>query len=287
MPTLKHILKKILPLDMRHNIKRYKRKLKNALKGNVPKTTIDDLRHALVEELGIKRGDRILVTSGFASLNADYSPQQVVDLLKEIVGEEGVIGMPYYPPMNSNEWAEKQEVFDMRNTRSGMGVLTNVFAKSEGVVMTWHPIKALCLWGNYDYQPEKHAAALTPFYKDSPYMLFMGDNGKSIGLGVKNMPMFHMFEDLIFEDYHYCYLKKMYELKLIDTQGVEHYIRTLVHDGNLQDQAMMGGEYVNTLHDENYKRVPFGYTFLYAANNQALLETVRKRYAAGYTRWSK
>lgn len=287
MVTLKHVIKQILPADVRHDLKRYKRKLKNAIKFNVRKTTIEDLRRALVDELGIQRGDRILVTSGFASLNASYSPKQVIDLLKEIVGREGIIGMPYYPPMNSTEWAEKKETFDMSTTKSGMGVLTNVFAKSEGVVMTWHPIKALCLWGNYDYQPEKHATALTPFYKDSPYMLFMGDNGKSIGLGVKNMPMFHMFEDLIFEDYHYCYLKKMYELKLIDTQGVEHYIRTLVHDGNLQDQAMMGDEYVNTLHDENYKRVPFGYTFLYAANNQALLETVRKRYAAGYTRWSK
>lgn len=144
--NIKKIVKRFIPSTERNKIRRWKRKFLNFFKHKT-KTSISDLQHVLVNEFGIQRGDHIIVSSSFGQLDADYSPLDVVNLLKELVGTEGVIMMPYYPPMNSTEWAARKEVFDMRNTRSGMGVLTNVFAHSDGVIMSKHPTKAVCVWG--------------------------------------------------------------------------------------------------------------------------------------------
>ena len=63
------------------------------------------MRSIIVDDLGIKKGDRIIVSSSFGNLNANFSPQELVETLMDIIGKDGVIMMPYYPPINSTEWA--------------------------------------------------------------------------------------------------------------------------------------------------------------------------------------
>lgn len=284
--SLKHLLKAILPQEFRSKLKRYRRIFTNNMRRNLPKTTIEELRRVLKVELGIKKGDKILVSSSFGNLNADYSPQDVINLLKDLVGEQGVIGMPYYPPMNSDEWANKGKIFDMKTTKSGMGILTNVFAKSEGVIMTCHPTKALCLWGNHNYDPMKHKNATTPFYWDSPYAIFLEKDAKSLGLGLKNIPIFHSFEDILSKTKDYYYQKRKYKLIVRDDKGVEYEVETLIHDNVLMDYCIPAGDYVNSLKCKFYKRIPFGYSFLFIADNKALMDSVEKAYKEGYTRES-
>ena len=116
------------------------------MNGQQPKTSLEDFRKLLVDNLGIREGDNLIVSSSFGNLNAAFSPREAIEVLQSIVTKKGLIMMPYYPPMNSDEWVQKDEIFDMALTKSGMGVLTNIFASMDGVFKSLHPTKAVCAW---------------------------------------------------------------------------------------------------------------------------------------------
>ena len=145
---IKLFIKKIIPPVYRVKIKKLRRHTVNCFKsGSIEKTTLNDMRKLLVEEFCIAGGDNLIVSSSFGNLNADFSPKDLITLLQEIVGEEGNIVMPFYPPGNSYEWAESGQVFDMQTTRSSMGILTQVFSEMPNVYKSMHPTKAVVAWG--------------------------------------------------------------------------------------------------------------------------------------------
>ena len=282
--NIKKIIKRFIPSTERNKIRRWKRKFLNFFKHKT-KTSISDLQHVLVNEFGIQRGDHIIVSSSFGQLDADYSPLDVVNLLKELVGTEGVIMMPYYPPMNSTEWSARKEVFDMRNTRSGMGVLTNVFAHSDGVIMSKHPTKAVCVWGK---DAEKivsgHETATTPFFWDSPYGRLLKMGSKSLGKGQKNIPIFHTFEDVLSPAPSDYYQEQKYSLELISTDGTSETVETYVHSDAVLNKCVAAGDYVRDLKCASYKRRSFGYAFLYVIDNDDLFERCKLEFARGNSR---
>ena len=283
--SFKKFIKKVFPSSVRVKLRKWKRHFVNWFKRGNAKTTIDDLRDVLVHELGVKRGDKLIVSSSFGQLNASYSPQHVVDLLKELVGPEGLIMMPYYPPMNSTEWAAKGLVFDMNNTKSGMGVLTNVFAHSEGVVMSKHPIKGVCAWGSGAAEMiADHDKSTTPFYWDSPYGRLLKAHSKSLGLGLKNIPIFHTFEDVLSAHPSDYYQAEKYNLEMIMPDGSHEMVETYVHSDEVLNKCVAAGDYVRDLRCPTYKRLIFGYAFLYIIDNDDLFERCKKEFAKGHTR---
>ena len=288
MNQLKHYMRRILSPDFRMKLRKKKRHLLNSLKGKRPKTSLDDLRNALVG-LGVSQGDYILVTSSFGQLNADFSPDQVVDMLKGLVGEDGLIMMPFYPPMNSTEWAAKGETFDARSVKAVTGVLTNVFAHSEGVLMSHHPTKSVCVWGRKASEfVTGHENSTTPFYWDSPYGKLLKAGSKSVGLGVKNLPVIHAIEDVLSPEYSDYYQPDKYALQFIDLEGNEKTIETYVHNEQILNRCVLCGlDYAKRIGCESYKSVDFGYSSLYVLDNQDFLETARKPFAEGLTRLSR
>lgn len=250
------------------------------------KTSIEELKHVLVEELGVKTGDRLIVTSGFASLNSNgYSPQDVIRLLQDLVGEQGTLMLPYYPPMNSTEWAKKGMVFDMNTTKSGMGILTNVFKKMPGVVMSMHPTKAVCVWGkDAEYYAEGHENSTTPFYWDSPYGKFLKAGSKSLGLGVGKIPMVHTIEDVLSAAPDTYYQKKKYNLKLVTRDGSIVNARTYVHDPVIIEKCISPQRYVESITDTPIKVKGFGCSFVYILDNTELLNICTSEFAKGNTR---
>ena len=268
--------------------KRGLRRLRNKLK-HADKTTLADFKRALTVELGLKRGDRIFVTSGFANLNAeDYSPEDLLLSLMEIVGPEGLIMMPYYPPVSSMDWVKSGEVFDMRTTKSGMGILTNVFAHMSGVVMSEHPTKAVCVWGkDAEWFASRHYMSVDPYGEDTPYGRLLEKGSKSLSLGVVNLPMFHAIEDLYQDPKTLYYSEQIYDVPLRTLQGKLISCHTMVHDPVLSEGTMMGGEFAKRFSEPIRKTVRFGYDQLYLIDNTLLKEMSIKEFAAGNTRRKK
>ena len=287
LPVIKKALKTIFPSSFRRKIKKYKRHIVNSIHP-ASKLTLEEMKRLLTQELGLCKGDKIIVTSSFANLNASFSPAELMHLLMEIVTKDGLIVMPYYPPLNSTEWASKNYVFDMRNTKSGMGILTNVFAKMPDVYMSKHPTKAVCAWGkNAEIIVRGHDSSLTPYYWGSPYGNLLKNNSKSIGLGVTHIPIFHAIEDILSPSYDFFYQKKVYKLKIIDKSGECTIIDTLVHDDDVLNHCIHPREFVATLNCKTYKKVNVGYNVAYTINNDDLFTTCEDCFEKGYTRLKK
>ena len=79
------MIRQWLPTNVKIQIKRYIRKMKCHIQCWVQPVSLEDMRRILVDELGIKAGDKIFVTSGFGGLNATFSPKELVLLLMDII----------------------------------------------------------------------------------------------------------------------------------------------------------------------------------------------------------
>lgn len=287
LPVFKKALKTIFPSSIRRKVKKYKRHVVNFMHPS-PKLTLDEMKRLLTQELGLCRGDKIIVTSSFANLNASFSPTELIHLLMDIVTEDGLIMMPYYPPLNSTEWASKNLVFDMRSTKSGMGILTNVFSKMPDVYMSKHPTKAVCAWGNKaPLIISGHESSLTPYYYGSPYGNLLKIHSKSMGLGVSHIPIFHAVEDMLSSSYDFFYQKRVYTLKVIDKNGDCINVDTLVHDDNILNRCVNPRDFVPTLNCKSFNKIDVGFGVAYIINNDDLFETSKDCFEKGHTRLKK
>jgi len=259
---LKLFLKKIIPSNLRSKIKKNRRRINNSFKSGVAKTTLNHMRDLLVNDFEIVNGDNLIISSSFGNLNAEFSPKELIQLLQEIVGEDGNIVMPFYPPGNSYEWAESNQVFDMKTTRSSMGILTQVFSEMPNVHKSIHPTKAVVAWGkNAAEIVTGHENSKTPFYWDSPYGWLLKNKSKSLGLGVLNRPIIHACEDctfgpIMYLPQKYCLPVRQIDGKIIDIQVYVHSqkkMKSLTEINNLMDNFLL-----NT-----YKKVKIGFQFSY------------------------
>lgn len=284
--NLKHFIKNITSSKQRNQIRKFKRKFKMFL-FHKRKTSLSELKNILTSDFGLQKGDNIIVTSSFGNLSANYSPQDVINLLQSIVTEEGSIMMPYYPPMSSTEWAQTNQVFSMDTTKSGMGILTNVFSKMPGVVKSVHPTKAVCVWGKKANKLiANHENSTTPFYWDSPYGKYLKIGSKSLGLGVKNIPIVHTIEDVLSKHYYDYYQKKKYKLPM--QNGNNNFIvNTYIHDNNVLEKCISPGDYVASLNCKTYKKINFGYAFLYVIDNNDLFQRAQIEFNNGNSRIRK
>lgn len=287
LPIFKKALKTIFHSKFRSKLKKYKRHV-TRLMHPCPKLTIDDMKRLLTKELGLCEGDKIVVSSGFGNLNADFSPQELVSLLMEIVGDKGLIMMPFYPPISSVEWASKGMTFDMRTNKSSMGVVTNVFARMPNVYMSKHPIKAVCAWGQGAEDLVKdHDKSTTPYYWDSPYGKLVKMHSKSLALGVRNMLPMHTIEDVLTAPLGFFYQKDKYNLDVIDKNGVKTSVTTLVHDENVLNKCVSASDYIASLKCRTYKRINVGYNCICIVDNDDLYETIAQHFKEGHTRLKK
>jgi aminoglycoside 3-N-acetyltransferase len=241
----------------------------------------------LTEELGIKAGDKILVSSGFSQLNSDgYTPKQVVELLEDIVTAKGLIMMPYYPPMNSDEWVKSGNVFSMTETKSGMGIITNVFSHMPDVVKSEHPTKAVCAWGKGAKEIVKdHYLDIDPFGKNTPYgKLLEMSHTKSLCLGVGNIPIFHAYEDKYIPFDNLYYDKEPHNVKLQLENGKIINCVTWVHSAEKLNRLIPARTYVDQFSDPINKKVKFGFNYIAIADNTLLMEACEKEFAKGNTR---
>jgi aminoglycoside 3-N-acetyltransferase len=274
---LKLFLKKLLPADLRSQIKKLNKKLNRTfLKRGIKKTNNDDIKRLLLNDLGLEKGDNLLITSSFGSLNTEMSPTDLILLLQEIVGLNGNLLMPFYPPGNSYEWAESGQIFDMKNTRSATGILTQIFSEMPCVYKSKHPTKSVVVWGK-DAQEiiAGHENSKTPFYWDSPYGWLLKNNSKSVGLGVLNRPVIHACEDvsLGIEKYY----QNKFELLIRNYDNSIEGIQVYIHN----PKKMRSVSKLLAFNREigfNYKIVNFCFGVSYVFENQKLLARFKAKF---------
>jgi len=137
-------------------------------------TLLADLR-----SLGLRRGDRLIVHSSYRAIRpVEGGPPAVIRALMQAVGEEGTLAMPTFqdvPP----------EVFDLHDTKSDCGILTELFRKMPGVHRSLHPTHSVAVWGSdAAFIASAHEEGRTALGVDSPFDRLARLGGKVLLLGV-------------------------------------------------------------------------------------------------------
>jgi len=108
-----------------------------------------DFVNALIK-LGVKKGDTVFVHSDISvwgklcTFNRNFLFQALIDAIKEAAGNEGTIIMPTFTYSFS-----KNEPYDIDNTKSTVGILTEFFRKQKDVGRTPHPNHSVAVWGKH------------------------------------------------------------------------------------------------------------------------------------------
>jgi len=172
----------VLPPGMKRRLKQLARTCDRMLWPFTPA----DFRRALLE-VGVAPGDRLMVHSSFDSFRAFRGgPADVVRTLQEVVSPGGTLLMPTVPfRRTAVEYALGDPVFDARRTPSRMGLVTEVFRRSSGVVRSLHPTHSVAAWGSRaDAIIAGHERTLTPCGRQTPYGRLLEYDGKILLAGV-------------------------------------------------------------------------------------------------------
>ncbi len=102
-----------------------------------------------LEKSGLQKGDTVFVHSGLGKFgwikefdNKIDLASFVIDCFLKIIGNEGTMVMPTFTYSFT-----KEEIFDVENTPSTVGTLTEIFRKRKNVLRNVHPIFSVAAIG--------------------------------------------------------------------------------------------------------------------------------------------
>lgn len=191
---------------------------------------VDDLK-----KIGLQKGDSVLVHSSLSKIGfVEGGAATVLNALFEVVGEEGTLLFPSFPAKGRNKThLEEHPFFDIKNTPSQMGSITEYFRKLENVHRSFHPTDPICAKGPLaEYFTNSHFGQLTPYNENSPFRKLCKKKGKILMLGTTlngACTNLHTLEDAVNFKYP-VYDAIEFEVKMIDELGKEHKMKTKVHN---------------------------------------------------------
>lgn len=139
----------------------------------------DDLV-ARFKKMGVSPGDTIMVHSSYKSLGGvKGGADTVIDALLESVSANGTV---LFPTFNFESWVDTH-YFDIRETASHMGIITEVARCREDAIRTPHPLYSFAVLGN---RQEEFAACddVEAVGDNSVFALFHKLNGLIVSIGL-------------------------------------------------------------------------------------------------------
>ncbi len=230
--------KSLIPNFLKEIFRSLKRKKRQAELLNQQQSgqglTKDDLKQSLLNA-GIQPDDHLMVHASLSKMGfIEGGAETVVKVLKETVGEEGTILMPTSPIARLQlDYVSDNPLFDVLNTPSAMGNISEVFRISDGVVRSYHPTEPVAAWGAKAYEYIKdHTTKNTPYHWDSPYGKLIQYGGKILYIGVtldNAGTHLHTLEDALDVGVP-VYYSKEFKLPVCDYEGKDMFVATKVHN---------------------------------------------------------
>jgi len=219
---MKTIVKEILKAILRKG-----RKVKRRIEIKAaPTMTKEEIKRDL-RELGVRKGDVILVHSSLKRIGyVDGGAIAVLEALMETVSMSGTLVIPTYHTVGGSMYAtclKKDYIFDPRTAPTHLGAIPSTALQYPGVIRSIHPTHSISAIGkDAKYITEAHHLADSTFGKDSPWERLVKLDGKVLGLGVSMGPVtfYHMVEDMILDEFPLpVRMEKTYFLKCKDWNG--------------------------------------------------------------------
>lgn len=169
--------------------------------------TEKDSKEAIIEKLsdswresGIEKGDSVLIHSSLSSFLKEYkaknifiTPDDILDSFIMSVGSEGTLLFPTY-----NFDFTKGILFDINNTRSETGILTETARLRKDFVRTGHPLFSFAVTG-FHKELFRNMNNYSAFGNDSPFAKLLELDGKIAALDVAGencMTFYHYVEEM-------------------------------------------------------------------------------------------
>lgn len=238
MAFLRSYIKQILPkstLDAWRLRKQKKRRLAlNKQRDKGAAWTKQALFQQLVQ-MNIQKGDTLLVHSSLSNIGyVEGGAETVISALLEAIGPEGNLLMPSSPNAALQlDYMLANPIFDVLQTPSRMGAMSEVFRKMPSVKRSLHPTEPVCSLGpDADWLTSGHLGQITPYSIDSPFARLYQKHGKILYIGVtlnNAGTNLHTLEDAV--DFPYpIYYHENFQSVVIDEYGVQHTVTTKVHN---------------------------------------------------------
>ena len=183
---------------------------------------LKQLKYVLKNIFKISTGDVVFVhTSLSYIIPVDFDPEDIVTMLKEIVGDTGTIAMPsFIDPMQKGY---KDKVFDVKKTMGTSGLVNELFRMTPGTIRSAHPLRSIAAWGKHaHYLTCEHYKSTYSFDENSPFYKLVLLKAKIIGIGTdfKHFSFIHTIEDQNLDKYPPLYTE-LYTKKIILEDGTE------------------------------------------------------------------
>jgi aminoglycoside 3-N-acetyltransferase len=235
---LRRFLKKIIPsfiIDAYKSMKKKKRHAeleKQRSEGKIiTKKDISECLHSL----GVKEGDIVMLHSSMSSIGyVEGGAKTLIDAFLDVLAQAGTLVMPSFPVIGFNlDYLKTDPLFDIKNTPSRMGAVTEVFRKMPGVKRSFHPTDPVCALGpKAEYLTKDHYGQLTPYNSQSPFYRLCEQNARIVMLGVSldTLTNLHTLEDAV-ENFKYpVYYRDLFECRMLDENGKASVMKTKCHD---------------------------------------------------------
>ena len=168
-----------------------------------------------LKQLGVGKGDILIVHSAYKSLKpCGLSPEDIINSLLSLVGDEGTLVMPVIRQYSYNEsndanlatdLSEHVFEYDVKNSKVWTGIIPNLFMQRSNAVVSRFPLNTLAAIGSEAenmMQKELEGELQPPNGLNSPWKYCMDKNAWVVSLGTDlthSLTMIHTAEDTIKE----------------------------------------------------------------------------------------
>lgn len=178
-----------------------------------------------IKTLGIQKGDILIVHSSMEGLSATgASAKHYIDMLLQLVGEDGTLVLPAFPLYNTKK-DQGVPKYEPKRTVCSTGMMPNIFIRYPGVIRSEFPVNPLAAKGKYAEQMMRdNLKGDLAHGKNSAWEYCVEHNAKILFLGLKayhSCTVVHAAEELLDSEWPIkdWFEKKQYIIKR--TQGEE------------------------------------------------------------------
>ncbi len=188
-----------------------------------------------LKALGLKLNDIVLVHGSLSRIGmVDGGADTVIDALLEVIGDGGTLLMPSFQHGSEFFLAQSKYVFDVRNSPSEVGIITETFRKRHGVIRSLSPTHCTAGIGLKAWELLKdHEQCHVSVGLDSPYHKLVQAWGKILLLGVTHSSntTLHFVENTNGAP---TLCRQLFEPSVIDNDGKIIMVPTWPHMPGLQ-----------------------------------------------------
>jgi aminoglycoside N3'-acetyltransferase len=194
---VKRLAQKLLGHD---DVRGFVRKQKLRLSKKIYRrpVAIAELRQLLID-LGVRRGRTLWVHSSWNEFyNVPLKPSEMIELLRDLLGPDGTLGMPAFPIRQ-----DPDKVFLVDKAPVYTGMLCEIFRRRSDVLRSIHLGSSVCAVGpNADFLIRDHHRTDMPWGKDTPFLRLTELDTRILGLGAgfEHMAPLHAVECELYDE---------------------------------------------------------------------------------------